>query len=149
MWRRLLGISLLVVLVGCNKYRPDPLEGELSYLVGIWDWDSTFHSYNWCSGGATIEETIYPEGYENSFTVIFSSEGYISFYANDSIIEIQGLTLDYSGINPENDQHVIFMKQQGGKIAIVGSTDQCRITEFPFLPSDGGCEEYKNYFSKR
>jgi len=56
----------------CNKFEPDPLEDDLSYLVGTWDWDSTFHRFNWCTGGSTIEETIYPE--ENNFSIIFEEE---------------------------------------------------------------------------
>ena len=150
MLRRLLGISLLVVLVGCNKYRPDPLEGELSYLVGIWDWDSTFHSYNWCSGGATIEETIYPIGYGSSFSIVFTEIGEVWFFANGSIIETDSVTVDHFE-ETGNQKHII-IHLNGDNDAIFagrGTLSRTRFTGFPFTPFDGGCEEYKNYFSKR
>ena len=149
MWRRSLGISLLVVLmVGCNKYRPDPLEGELSYLVGTWAWDSAHHEYNWCTGGSTLEEMIYPEDYGTDFKVLLSKDGYVSFFANDSLLETQGVTLDGLVDNGGGNKHVVFIQEKGSRIAIVGTVQQSRIVPFPFS-GEAGCEDYDNYFSKQ
>lgn len=76
-----------------NKYEPDILDGDLSYLVGTWEWDSTYHRYNWCTGGATIEEMIYKE--TDEFKLVFEENGYVTYLANDSLIFKKGFTIDY------------------------------------------------------
>jgi len=124
------------------------LLGDLSYLVGTWDWDSTFHEYNWCTGFETIEETIYPE--ENNFSVTFEKEGYVSFFVNDSLIRMEGLTLKSFQENEGDERHTVFCigeaQSDTDLIAVVGVLNKSRILRFPFQSNDGGCEIFQNYF---
>ena len=151
MLRRLLNISLLLFLIlGCNKYKPDPLTGDFSYLIGTWDWDSTFHRYNWCTGGATLEQTIYPESEGDNFSIIFTETGEIWFFSNGAILETDSITISHFEQTGDERYMVIHKNGDSENITSVrGTFDQTSITNFPFKPYDTGCENYNNYFSKR
>ncbi len=139
----------LLFTFSCKKYKPETLEGDLSYLVGTWDWDSTFHEYNWCTGGSTIEETIYPE--ENNFSVRFEEEGFVSFFANDSLLRRESIRID-TFLAHSSDSRQVIMHLNGDPQDIIsgsGTFDLTEFTHFPFDANDGGCEDYDNYFSKR
>jgi len=153
MYTKLLSISIilfgLLFTFSCNKFKPDTLDGELSYLVGTWDWDSTFHRFNWCTGGATIEETIYPE--ENNFSITFEEEGYVSFSTNDSLLRTEGVTTEFFEEGDGGSRHIVFSLSGDANDVIggIGTIDKTIFTRFPFQPNDAGCENFSNYFSKR
>ena len=151
MWRRLLGISVLISLVvGCNKYKPDPLEGELSYLVGTWTWDSTHHEYNWCTGGGTLEEVIYPEEYGQNFELVFDEKGCVSFFGNEVLLNTDSITINHFNQEGENRDVIIHLNGDSENILSgIGSLNRTRFTGFPFVEIDSGCEWYLNYFSKQ
>ena len=140
-----------IVIAACNKYKPDPLEGELSYLVGTWGWDSTFHKYNWCTGGSVIEETIYPSEYGNNFSLVFDKEGFVSFYANDSLLYMRGVTVHHFEEKSAEVNYVV-LHLDGDSEDIMsgdGTSLSTIFTHFPFDANDPGCEDYDNYFSKQ
>ncbi len=153
MYTKLLSISIilfgLLFTFSCNKFKPDTLDGELSYLVGTWDWDSTFHRFNWCTGLGTIEETIYPE--ENNFSLVFEEEGFISFFVGDSLLRKEGITID-TLVEHSNNSKQVFIHLNGDMNDLFfgrGTTSLSFFSEFPFRENDPGCENYTNYFSKR
>ncbi len=154
MSQKLLGISIvlfgLLFTFSCKKYKPDTLEGDLSYLVGTWDWDSTFHRINGCTGsGMVTEETIFP--LDNQFSLLFEEEGYVSFFANDSLLRREGIRVDFFNKNESNINNVSL--SLGGNmndvISASGTEETNIFLRFPFESNDTGCEDHLNYFSKR
>lgn len=141
-------LLFVVVLVSCNKYKPDPLKDELSYLVGTWKWDSTFHRYNWCTG-SVVEETIFPSEYSNNFSLVFEEDGCLLFYANDSVLDKSGLTID-TYFKEDGVENVSFYLNgdENKQFFMVGTETSSNVSKFPYEEYDSGCEYYFNYFSK-
>ena len=139
----------ILFVMSCNKYKPDKLDGDLAYLVGTWNWDSTHYEHNWCTG-STLEELIYPEDDENHFSIVFTEDGFVSFYLNDSLLYNKGVTKNSFTEKEDGTKHAVFHLDGNAEdiIAIIGDVTASRITHFPFNENDPGCEDYDNYFSK-
>jgi len=142
MSQKLLGISIvlfgLLFTFSCKKYKPDT-------------WDSTFHRINGCTGsGMVTEETIFP--LDNQFSLLFEEEGYVSFFANDSLLRREGIRVDFFNKNESNINNVSL--SLGGNmndvISASGTEETNIFLRFPFESNDTGwCEDHLNYFSKR
>lgn len=75
---------LLSTLTACKKDNNDKLEGEISFLVGKWEWQySISHYTNYYLGIVNSTDTIYSSELPDTYQLEFHKEGRIRFLKND------------------------------------------------------------------
>ncbi len=142
-------ISLFVFITNsCNK-KYDGLDNERSILIGMWNWDNTFHSFGWCDG-LSLEETITPMSLGDTFTLEFEKKGKINFIANDELIDSKRLIFNDFQIG-ENDDFTFNISLDGNEDDVffgLGNNEQIKVFTFPFVHIPG-CESYLSTFIKQ
>lgn len=147
-------ISILIAFfASCKKdppiEEPDFLNGEKSYLIGEWIWESSIHNYGLCENMSFID-TIQSESVSDTYKMLFSPNGIIAFIKNENVIYQYELYFTHSEIEETNEYYFISKLDNltDSLFSGRGSKDSMRFTNYPFKDSDDGCEFFANYFKK-
>ena len=161
MWRRLLGISIMLfVILSCNKEpEPDKLIDEKAVFVGSWHWKYSNHTHNYCDGsGETITDVLTPDSEGHEFRIEFLEEGRIIFYQDDIKIKENDIyftvfeeSIFCSSLSNAKTFAISYEFEGDANFGSCINSDTLRSGFFEeFLFSfEPGCESYSNYFVKQ
>ena len=82
--RIFLFIALSLLLFSCKK---DNFKDDYHQLVGRWKWTHTLVTWSTTGGWMGVIDTLYPADYGYNYEVEFHTNGKISFYQNDKLVE--------------------------------------------------------------
>lgn len=131
-----------------SALQPDKLIGDKAILVGTWHWTHTQHNYNWCNG-PEISETI--ESDEDDYSFIMEEQGKLKFLKNDNLLESHDIFFKhFTPIEDGDFIFAIYLDELNTEYfsGIINDSVSIMTFRFPYVSSDEGCEEYKNYFTK-
>jgi hypothetical protein len=146
-------IGICLITLSCKK---DKLEGDMSILIGKWNWTHTDHLYGICDGDS-FSETLTPLSEDKTFSLEFYEKGVVKFLENDEQIEsfrtvfanntddcggtyLDDISFDISLNNKKGDLHYMY--------GCVGPNLLVVVQGFPFNSFEKGCEFYTSYFVK-
>lgn len=150
---------LLSTLTACKKDNNDKLEGEISFLVGKWEWQYSISHYdNPYIGVWNSTDTIYSSELPDNYQIEFHKEGRIRFMKNDQ--ENTWYNLIFRSINTGNCGSIAC----GGARITINSKDHPRLgmsfssltkmstsdTNVPLISVSNGSvsKTYSHYYKK-
>jgi hypothetical protein len=150
--KQLLAISIvLLAFASCNKNKTkkDPLEGNVAFLEGCWEWKYTRHKHDFCAPGTIEVDTIFSNEISDSYSINFIQDGFIEYYKNDLLLEEKHISFGdiieventiYFDIFPNEDLDFLH--------GCTWRNDSLYFGGFPYRLDENGCNFYVNYFEK-
>jgi hypothetical protein len=149
--KQLLIISVLLLsLASCNKNKTkkDPLEGNVAFLEGSWDWQWTRHLYDYCDPQVSGVDTIFANSVQDTYSLNFLQEGIIEYYKNDILIEEKHICFKTIIEEEEKILFDIWPNEDHDFLhGCVWRDDSLFFGGFPYR-FDEGCNLYVNCFTK-
>jgi hypothetical protein len=150
--KQLLIISVLLFSVAScnkNKTKKDPLVGDKAFLIGTWNWDVTYDSYDFCDPGVDGIDTINAIGFSESFKIVFREEGVLEYYSDGVLTDERNISfsefyqdVDYTSFDIFPDEN------EDLRHGCVWGDDRLAFSRYPFITESDGCHIYVNYFEK-
>ncbi|MCD6200359.1 MAG: hypothetical protein J7K46_00955 [Bacteroidales bacterium] len=148
---RLLILCLCVFAVAaCEK---DKLEGEMSILIGTWNWTETYEVRNHCDADTLWNyQLIDSTQTHHTYSLEFLEKGKVIFYTNHAIIWKERVVFEsknVTGEGPYKYHFVILLNNNiNNKMDVWVGQDSLLLNDFP-KDTDDNCSEMFNHFIRQ
>ncbi|MCF8299012.1 MAG: hypothetical protein K9J13_15800, partial [Saprospiraceae bacterium] len=96
-----------IAFAACKK---DKLEGEMSVLIGTWNWTETYKVSNYCDNDSLwIYQLIDSAKPDNKFTLKFLEKGKVIFYINNGVLWKERVVFESKNVIKNNPYEYHFV----------------------------------------
>lgn len=146
-FRAFLMIFTIIALVACKK---DKLDGDMSILIGTWNWTETYEVSNYCDADSLWNyELIDSSQEDNKYSLEFREKGKVRFYTNDAIIWKKRVVFESQEVIASGSYayHFVILlnNNSNDKMDVWVGQDSLLLHDFP-LDTDESCTERFNHF---
>ena len=140
----------IISLAACEK---DKLEGEMSILIGTWNWTETYEVSNYCDADSLWNyQLIDATQTDNKFKLEFLEKGKVIFYTKDAIIWKERVVFESKNMieNGSYEYHFVILlnNNSNDKIDVWVGQDSLLLNDFP-KDTDDNCSEMFNHFIRQ
>lgn len=137
----------IIALAACEK---DELEGEMSILIGTWNWTETYENSNYCDTDSFWNyQLIDSTQIDNKFALEFLEKGKVIFYHNDAIIWNKRVVFESKNMieNGSYEYHFVILlnNNSNDKMDVWVGQDSLLLNDFP-KDTDDNCSKMFNHF---
>ena len=148
-FRFLILFFCVIAVAACKK---DKLEGEMSILIGTWNWTETYVVSNYCDTDSLWNyQLIDLAQTDNKFTLEFLEKGKVIFYNNDMILWNDRVVFESKNVigNGSYEYHfVILLNNTNDKMDVWVGQNSLLLNDFP-KDTDANCSEMFNHFIRQ
>jgi hypothetical protein len=148
-FRFLILFFCVITVAACKK---DKLEGEMSILIGTWNWTETYEVNNYCDTDSLWNYQLIDSAQtDNKFTLEFLEKGKVIFYNNDVILWEKRVVFESKNVigNGSYEYHfVILLNNTNDKMDVWVGQNSLLLNDFP-KDTDDNCSEIFNHFIRQ
>lgn len=142
-------VFCIISLAACEK---DKLEGEMSILIGTWNWTETYEVSNYCDADSLWNyQRIDSTHANNEYALEFLEKGKMIFYTNEAVIWNERVVFESTNVvgNGPYDYHFVILPNNNpnDKMDVWVGQDSLLLNDFP-LDTDDNCSEMFNHFAR-
>ena len=140
----------IIALAACQK---DKLEGEISILIGRWNWTETYEVSNHCDTESLWNYQLIDSTHANNkYALEFLEKGKVIFYTNDAIIWKERVTFESKNVIEDGSYKYHFVillnNNANNKMDVWVGQDSLLLNDFP-KDTEKKCSEMFNHFIKQ
>lgn len=149
-FRFLILFFCVIAVSACEK---DKLEGEMSILIGTWNWTETYGVRNFCEPDSLWNyQLIDSDQRDNKYTLEFLEKGEVIFYNNDRILWKERVVFESKNVianGPYEYYFVILLNNNtNDKMDVWVGQDSLLLNDFP-KDTDDYCSQMFNHFIRQ
>lgn len=149
LFRLLLLFCCVIAFSACKK---DKLEGEMSILIGSWNWTETYEVGNYCDTDSLWNyDLVYSTQTDNTYRLEFLEKGKVIFYHNSGIIWNDRVVFESKNMIGDEpyEYHFVILRNNNTneKMDVWVGQDSLLMNDFP-KDTDENCSEFFNHFIK-
>ena len=140
----------IIALAACEK---DKLEGEMSILIGTWNWTETYEVNNYCDSDSLWNYQLVDSAHTgNKYSLEFLEKGKVIFYTNDAIIWNERVTVESKNVIGDGSYvyHFVILlnNNANNKMDVWVGQDSLLLNDFP-KDTEDNCSEMFNHFIRQ
>ncbi len=140
----------IIALAACEK---DELEGEMSILIGRWNWLETYKVSNHCDTDSLWNYQLIDSTHANNkYALKFLEKGKVVFFTNNAIIWKQRVIFESKNVigHGSYDYHFVILlnNNANNKMDVWVGQDSLLLNDFPKDTKDN-CSEIFNHFIRQ
>jgi hypothetical protein len=140
----------IIAIAACEK---DTLEGEMSILIGTWNWTETYEVSNYCDADSLWNYQLIDSAQtENNYALEFLEKGKVIFYTNDAVIWNKRVVFESKNVigNGSYDYHFVILLNNNydDKMDVWVGQDSLLLNDFP-KDTEEICFEMFNHFIRQ
>ena len=149
-FRFLILFFCVIAVAACKK---DKLEGEMSILIGTWNWTETYEVSNYCDTDSLWNYQLIDSAQtDNKFTLEFLEKGKVIFYNNDVILWKERVVFESKNVigNDSYEYHFVILlnNKTNDKMDVWVGQNSLLLNDFP-KDTDDNCSEMFNHFIRQ
>jgi hypothetical protein len=149
-FRFLIFFFCAIAVAACTK---DKLEGEMSILIGTWNWTETYAVSNYCDADSLWNYQLIDSAQTNkNFKLEFQEKGKVIFYNNDGVLWNDRVVFESKNVieNGSYAYHFVILlnNKTDDKLDVWVGQDSLLLNDFP-KDTDDHCSEMFNHFIRQ